>query len=84
MGNFEFISNAENANEILETNPSSYTAAILFDGISWGDEKLPKNTSYTIRYPIITARYGTWFYLSMILSFQLSMQMNNSDNSDHS
>ena len=58
MSNFEFISSAENANEILENNPSSYTAAIIFDGISWGDEELPTNTSYTIRYPIITARYN--------------------------
>ena len=56
MDNFEFLSTGDNANEILEQNPTSYTAAVIFDGISWGDESLPENNSYTIRYPIITAR----------------------------
>ena len=53
----DFLESGERVNTILETSPTRYMGAIIFDDFKIGDEDLPENISYTIRYPIKTTMY---------------------------
>ena len=53
----DYVESAERVNTIIETSPNSYMGAIIFDDFKIGDDDLPENISYTIRYPIKTTMY---------------------------
>ena len=53
----DYVESGERVNTIIKTSPNSYMGAIIFDDFKIGDDDLPENISYTIRYPIKTTMY---------------------------
>jgi hypothetical protein len=48
----DFLDNADRVNTMLKASPKSYIGAVIFDDFLTGADDLPKNISYTIRYPV--------------------------------
>ncbi|KAL5252177.1 hypothetical protein ACHWQZ_G015086 [Mnemiopsis leidyi] len=51
LSKLDFVETAERLNTILKDSPSTYHGAVIFNNFRLGDEVLPDNISYTIRYP---------------------------------